>query len=227
VWTLSTIAFNLSTPVHLYGTDVLDLSTRSGRGRNMKRPVLFVTMEPPSQMEEEFNAWYDTEHLPERRVMPGFLSASRWVCLEGWPRWLAFYELADMQALATPEYLRVSEANISPWTRRITSRALGRLRVVGEEIADSPPEPWDMTAVARLAMLKYERVAPDAPIAPVAAPPGVIGVRHFRAGSDVWCLIACDRVVEAASVRDRHATFAGRPAKLFNFYAPVFGGPPP
>ena len=31
-------------------------------------------------MEEEFNAWYDSEHLPERLAIPGFRSARRWVC---------------------------------------------------------------------------------------------------------------------------------------------------
>jgi len=37
-------------------------------------------------MEEEFNAWYDSEHLPERLAIPGFRSAR-----EG--KYLATYEL--------------------------------------------------------------------------------------------------------------------------------------
>ena len=29
--------------------------------------------------EEEFNAWYNTEHLPELLALPGFLDAARYV----------------------------------------------------------------------------------------------------------------------------------------------------
>jgi hypothetical protein len=31
--------------------------------------------EPPAAMEEEFNPWYDTEHLAERLAITGFRSA--------------------------------------------------------------------------------------------------------------------------------------------------------
>ncbi len=43
--------------------------------------LLLVTMEPPASLEDEFNDWYDTEHAPQRRALPGFESASRWACL--------------------------------------------------------------------------------------------------------------------------------------------------
>ena len=58
---------------------------------------LLITMtEPPPEMEEEFNAWYDTEHLPERLAIPGFLSARRWVARDlepGKGKYFATYEL--------------------------------------------------------------------------------------------------------------------------------------
>jgi hypothetical protein len=38
----------------------------------MKRGLLLTLTEPPAAMEEEFNAWYDTEHLAERLAIPGF-----------------------------------------------------------------------------------------------------------------------------------------------------------
>ena len=41
------------------------------------RGLLLTITEPPPAMEEEFNAWYDTEHLAERRAIPGFRSALR------------------------------------------------------------------------------------------------------------------------------------------------------
>ena len=38
------------------------------------RGLLLTLTEPPPAMEEEFNAWYDTEHLPERLSIPGVQS---------------------------------------------------------------------------------------------------------------------------------------------------------
>eukprot|EP01034_Spumella_vulgaris_P005546 gene5546-7080_t len=96
--------------------------------------LLLVTMEPPAGLEEEFNDWYDTEHFPQRRALPGFESASRWVCLQGWPRWLAVYDLASPAALATPAYAAVSAGNSTPWSKRILPRTIGRQRIVAEQM---------------------------------------------------------------------------------------------
>lgn len=83
---------------------------------------LLVTMQPPPAFEEEFNAWYDTEHLPERLAVPGFETALRFVCISGHPRYLAMYDLAHPQVLDSPDYLKVAFANSSPWTLRVLQR---------------------------------------------------------------------------------------------------------
>jgi hypothetical protein len=83
---------------------------------------LLVLMQPPPALEEEFNAWYDTEHVPERAAVPGFESARRYVCIDGHPRYLAMYDMVDEGVLQTEGYLAVSGANFSPWTKRVTSR---------------------------------------------------------------------------------------------------------
>ena len=79
---------------------------------------LLVTMQPPPALEEEFNAWYDTEHIPERAAIPGFETALRFVCLSGFPRYLAMYDLARQEVLETADYLRVAYERSSPWTKR-------------------------------------------------------------------------------------------------------------
>ena len=58
-------------------------------------------------MEEEFNAWYDTEHPPERPAIPGFRSARRWCVpmLDPARASTATYELDSPEVLTTPEYL--------------------------------------------------------------------------------------------------------------------------
>ena len=96
--------------------------------------MLIVTMEPPADLEDEFNDWYDLEHFPQRVALPGFAASSRWVCIEGWPRYLALYDLASVDAVKTPEYLACSGPGATPWTRRVVARTLGRQRIVAEEI---------------------------------------------------------------------------------------------
>jgi hypothetical protein len=83
---------------------------------------LLVLMQPPPAFEDEFNAWYDTEHLAERRAVPGFETALRYVCIAGAPRYMAMYDMQSPAVLDSADYLRVSFDKASPWTRRVTSR---------------------------------------------------------------------------------------------------------
>ena len=88
----------------------------------MNKGFLLVLMQPPTALEDEFNAWYDTEHLAERLAVPGFETALRYVCIDGAPRYLAMYDMTSQEVLTSPDYLRVAHENGSPWTLRVTSR---------------------------------------------------------------------------------------------------------
>ncbi len=81
--------------------------------------LLLTLTEPRPELETEFNAWYDTEHIAERLAIPGFLSARRWVAdvKPGEGKYLATYELVSPGVLRTTEYLRRYD-NPTPWTRR-------------------------------------------------------------------------------------------------------------
>lgn len=83
---------------------------------------LLVMMQPPPAFEDEFNAWYDSEHVPERLAVPGFLTGLRYVCLDGHPKYLAMYDLESYEVLASEAYKRVGYDRASPWTKRVTSR---------------------------------------------------------------------------------------------------------
>lgn len=83
---------------------------------------LLVLMQPPPTLEDEFNAWYDTDHLAERLAVPGFETALRYVCVNGAPRYMAMYDMKSPAVLDSPEYVAVSLGNLSPWSKRITSR---------------------------------------------------------------------------------------------------------
>ena len=99
-----------------------------------RKGLLLVTMEPAPAAEEEFNAWYDGEHVPERLAVPGFETARRYVCIEGFPRYLALYDLASPDVLDSPAYHRVGGVNSSPWTKRVTSRVRGYYRAPATQL---------------------------------------------------------------------------------------------
>lgn len=80
--------------------------------------LLFMTDINPA-LEDEFNRWYEEEHLPERRAIPGFLSARRFRCIEGGPKYLALYDLESPAVLQSPPYLKIMGASKSPWTLRM------------------------------------------------------------------------------------------------------------
>jgi hypothetical protein len=83
---------------------------------------LLVLMQPPPAFEDEFNAWYDTEHVAERVGVPGFESGLRYVCIDGHPRYLAMYDTESPEVFDSEGYLSVSFDRASPWTKRVTSR---------------------------------------------------------------------------------------------------------
>jgi hypothetical protein len=58
------------------------------------------------EVEEAFNRWYDTVHVPALLGCPGWLSARRYVSLEGGPKYVAIYEVAGSWAYETEEFRR-------------------------------------------------------------------------------------------------------------------------
>ncbi len=83
--------------------------------------------------DDEFNAWYDTQHLPDLLQLPGFLDAARYVATKGGPKYLAAYELESVDAIQTPAF---KDRPIPPWDRRMSPRVIGKnfTRVLGQQI---------------------------------------------------------------------------------------------
>src|SRR5262245_13683394 len=99
-----------------------------------ERGLLFAAMEPSPEMEEEFQDWYDTEHFPERQNTKGFLTAERFVCIDGFPRYLALYDLDDVGVLTGPEYAKIAGENYSRWTAHVVPRVWGHYRAAGRQV---------------------------------------------------------------------------------------------
>ena len=70
--------------------------------------LLMVWVEVPADKEDDFNAWYNEEHLAERLAIPGFLSAARYESdSPGAPKHLAMYELENIGVMTSEAYLSV------------------------------------------------------------------------------------------------------------------------
>lgn len=86
--------------------------------------LMTVFTDVPAHLEEEFNRWYDEEHIPERLSIPGVLSAARYTSVEGGPKYLAVYELSDPEAWhseAWQHYL----INPTEWSKRMSPSIIG------------------------------------------------------------------------------------------------------
>ena len=54
--------------------------------------------------EAAFNVWYSDVHVPALLSCPGWLSAKRYLSLEGGPKYVAVYEVAGDWVYDTPEF---------------------------------------------------------------------------------------------------------------------------
>ena len=68
--------------------------------------ILVVMMEVDQGHEEEFDRWYNDEHLPERLEIPGYVSARRFKLQEGEGvlDYLCIWELEDPSPLQSELY---------------------------------------------------------------------------------------------------------------------------
>ena len=73
--------------------------------------------------EDEFHDWYDTEHLPERERVPGFLLCRRWIGSTT-ARSRSRRTISTPSAvLQSPAYRAIGGQNLSPWSKRVTGRS--------------------------------------------------------------------------------------------------------
>lgn len=100
---------------------------------------MLITMAINPEDEDEFNRWYNEEHVPELLARPGVLGARRFKVVEeqfeheNALNYLAVYELESVDTLQHPEYI-ASATNPTEWTKRITELRLGGRRHVYEEV---------------------------------------------------------------------------------------------
>src|SRR6266700_1360627 len=179
-----------------------DLMARSSEGSvqsvpeeiAMAKGLLFASFDTSPAQEDEFNDWYDLEHVPERLRVPGFLNAQRWIGDDNPKIAVATYDLESHSVMSSPAYQAIGGANGSVWTKRITAIAKRILRFEGTQIL-----PGDVSGPAEASALLVASMNVDPAaesefnewynqehLPQLGAVPGVLTARRFQAaGPDV------------------------------------------
>ncbi len=113
--------------------------------------LLMVWCEVPADIEDEFNRWYNEEHIEERLSITGVLSAARYEAAVSGPKHLAVYELESSAVMESDEYLKV-RSNPTEWSKRMSPEYTATTYIrnvyqmihpdkLTDEIANSPMAP--------------------------------------------------------------------------------------
>jgi hypothetical protein len=97
--------------------------------------LLVAGMDYSGADEDEFNEWYDTEHVPERRRTPGFINCERWIGADDPKIAIATYDLESLAVLESEAYRSIGGENLSPWSKRVLSKVQRICRFEAEQMA--------------------------------------------------------------------------------------------
>jgi hypothetical protein len=155
----------------------------------MAKGILIAAMNLAQAAEDEFHDWYDTEHLPERQLVPGFLLCQRWIGAQDRKISVATYDLDGAGVLKSAGYLAIGGANLSPWSKRVTGRVERLMRFEGDQILPGDQLPPDNAGgflinamnVDPAAEAEFNEWYDTEHIPALAAVPGVLCARRFGA----------------------------------------------
>jgi antibiotic biosynthesis monooxygenase (ABM) superfamily enzyme len=94
--------------------------------------LMTVGLSVKPEAEEDFNQWYDTEHLPQLAAVAGVLGARRYRRSFGdSPQYLAIYEFSAPEIRTGPAW---AAAAYTGWTRRMQANFLDRRLNFGQRL---------------------------------------------------------------------------------------------
>jgi len=151
--------------------------------------ALVAILDYPDVAVDEFNEWYDAEHIRERLASPGFVSAQRWLVDSEQPTSLVFYDLENLGALKTGEHSAISGEALSPWSKRIIAKCQQFRRYEALQLVPGDaPSPEGANALFFIAMnvdadaeQDFNRWYDEEHLPRLAAVPGVTSARRYRA----------------------------------------------
>lgn len=102
-----------------------------------QRVLLIVGLDLDSGHEDEFDDWYNTEHLPNLAQVPGVIRARRFRRSDegateqsDLPEYLALYDLESPEVFGSDDWVAAVETE---WTQRLRQVFHGRIRTVYRE----------------------------------------------------------------------------------------------
>ena len=158
----------------------------------MAKGLLIAAFDYSGAHADEFHDWYDLEHLPERKAVPGFGLSERWIGDDGPNISVATYDLDTVDVMRSDAYCAIGYANSSVWTKRVTEMCTRLLRFDGTQIT-----PGDAAAPesAGALLVNAMNVAPEGKadfnawydeehLPALSAVPGTLAARRYRARDD-------------------------------------------
>ncbi len=97
--------------------------------QSRKQILVFVRTDIAPEMEEDFNSWYEEEHIPRLLKVPGVLWAKRGINTGKGPKYVAVYEHENINVQQSQAY---REAVETEWTNRIRPHMRNFVREVYE-----------------------------------------------------------------------------------------------
>ncbi|MDA0570251.1 DUF4286 family protein [Burkholderia gladioli] len=164
---------------------------------------LCIWTDTDPRTEDDFNAWYDREHMQERVAIPGFSHARRFLASDGATRrYLALYETVSLEVFRGEAY-RQAFAQQTEWSLRSFERMRDNQRRVGElAFAAGAGEGGRLAlfvaAPAALAGAAWREAASAA----AQATPGVHAVRVFATDASLSAPIATGAGAPGAALGD-------------------------
>ncbi len=155
----------------------------------MAKGILLNARNHSNVPRDEYDDWYQSEHLPERSRVPGFLSAERWVDVHDPNVSVSVYDLESIAVLGSAAYRAVGYDNISPWTKRIVRLSERLLRFEGTQtVPGGAPSPSGSGGLLVNAMnaaaegeADFNRWYDEEHIPALSAVPGTLLARRFHA----------------------------------------------
>src|SRR6516164_6196884 len=154
----------------------------------MAKGILIAAIDFSGMAEDEFHDWYDTEHLPERQRVPGFLACERWIGAHNPKLSVATYDLDNADVLKGEAYQAIGIDNLSVWSKRVMARVKLLMRFEGDQIltgdqmppSEAPALLVNAMGVAREHEHEFNEWYCTEHIPALAAVPGTLCARRFR-----------------------------------------------
>jgi hypothetical protein len=155
---------------------------------SMAKGLLLAAFDFSGAHADEFHDWYDLEHIPERRAVPGFGACERWIGTEQAAISVATYDLDSIDVLRGEAYKSIAYSNLSVWSKRVTAMCKRLLRFEGTQLkpdAGAAPEGaggllFNAMNVAPEAEADFNAWYDEEHLPALARVPGTLAARRYR-----------------------------------------------